>query len=430
MGWMRRWFVPIVVAVLAAGSGAVVAEPALADPVSAPCAPGWFSATGSEPCTPAPPGYFVDIEGALSASVCPLGSYQDQAGQSSCALAPIGYYVDIVAAVAAIACPPGTSTLTQGATHVGFCLAELMPPPPATLLGFGQVGVPMNAEVRFLSPFDLSPTDFDATIDWADGTTSAGTVSSDPGGLVVSGTHTYWQAGPPLVTVSLQQRAPGDIAATALMRAIVDAGPQSISFVNAPATGTVGGSYVPVATASPSGLPVSFSVDATSTGCSLTAGTVTFDAVGTCVINADQAGNTDYLPATRVQRATVVGSTASHFTGFAAPVDNNGVLNTVKAGQVVPLKWRLTTAAGVPVTNLAAADVKVTVTGLSCSAGTTVDALEEYAAGASGLQNLGNGYYQWNWKTPKTYAGSCKTMKLDLGEAGDVTHDALFKFTK
>jgi hypothetical protein len=50
---------------------------------------------------------------------------------------------------------------------------------------------------------------------------------------------------------------------------------------------------------------------------------------------------------------------------------------------------------------------------LSCNLGTTTDALEEYASGDSGLQNLGDAYYQFNWKTPKTYANSCKTLKLN-----------------
>ena len=59
-----------------------------------------------------------------------------------------------------------------------------------------------------------------------------------------------------------------------------------------------------------------------------------------------------------------------------------------------------------------------------------VDALEEYAAGSSGLQNLGDGYYQWNWKTPRTYAGSCKTLLLTLDGAFDVTQVALFRFTR
>jgi hypothetical protein len=120
---------------------------------------------------------------------------------------------------------------------------------------------------------------------------------------------------------------------------------------------------------------------------------------------------------------------AYQFAGFSSPINGGGVLNQVKAGQTVPLKWRLTTTDGLPVTNLDPADVRVTVTELACSVGSTVDAVEEYSTGSSGLQNLGDGYYQWNWKTAKGFTGSCKTMTLRLGESSGATHDALFKFT-
>jgi hypothetical protein len=114
------------------------------------------------------------------------------------------------------------------------------------------------------------------------------------------------------------------------------------------------------------------------------------------------------------------------FVGFSQPVDNNGALNKVKAGQAIPIKWRLLSSTGTPVTNLASATI--TVKSLNCSLGTTVDAIEETVAGSSGLQNLGNGYYQLNWKSSTSYANSCKTMQLDLRDG--VTHDALFQFTK
>ena len=112
------------------------------------------------------------------------------------------------------------------------------------------------------------------------------------------------------------------------------------------------------------------------------------------------------------------------FEGFAAPVDNNGVLNMLRAGQTVPLRWRLLHADGTPVTGLSS--VKVTAEGLSCAAGSSTDALEELASGASGLRNLGNGYYQFNWSTPKSYANSCKRLRVDVGSG--VTHNALFQF--
>jgi hypothetical protein len=102
-----------------------------------------------------------------------------------------------------------------------------------------------------------------------------------------------------------------------------------------------------------------------------------------------------------------------------------------KAGQAIPLKWRLTDASGAPVTNLTSA--QITVQGISCTLDTTLDQLEEVAAGASGLQNLGNGNYQLNWKSPTSYASSCKRLRLDLSEGNTTSpihHTADFKFTK
>ncbi|HUF85523.1 MAG TPA: PxKF domain-containing protein, partial [Acidimicrobiia bacterium] len=125
----------------------------------------------------------------------------------------------------------------------------------------------------------------------------------------------------------------------------------------------------------------------------------------------------------QVEEGSTFTFTTWNFFGFTEPVDNPDVLNVVQAGQAVPLKWRLLDASGAPVTTLTDATIKVA--SIECS-GTTSDKLEEVAAGGSGLQNLGDGYYQLNWKTPKSYAGSCKMLKLDLGEG--VTRNALMKF--
>ena len=103
-----------------------------------------------------------------------------------------------------------------------------------------------------------------------------------------------------------------------------------------------------------------------------------------------------------------------HFIGFFPPVDNL-VLNSAKAGQAIPLKWRLLDAYSVPVTNLATVDV--TAISLPCPLGVTTDQIEEYSTGSSGLQNLGNGYYQFDWKTPKAYANSCKTLILNTSNS-------------
>ena len=79
-----------------------------------------------------------------------------------------------------------------------------------------------------------------------------------------------------------------------------------------------------------------------------------------------------------------------------------------------------------PVEDLAA--VTVSVSSLTCDLGDSQDQLEEYAAGGSRLQNLGDGNYQHNWRTPKSYSESCKTLALDLGDG--VAHTAEFRFIR
>jgi hypothetical protein len=60
-------------------------------------------------------------------------------------------------------------------------------------------------------------SDFTATIDWGDGTITAGVVSGGSGApLLVSGTHTYSQAGPKVATVTLSDDAPGTATAVAI----------------------------------------------------------------------------------------------------------------------------------------------------------------------------------------------------------------------
>ena len=53
--------------------------------------------------------------------------------------------------------------------------------------------------------------------------------------------------------------------------------------------------------------PITYSLDAASTGCSLSGADVSFIAAGTCRVDANRAGDNNYLPATRIQqRVTVV----------------------------------------------------------------------------------------------------------------------------
>jgi hypothetical protein len=112
------------------------------------------------------------------------------------------------------------------------------------------------------------------------------------------------------------------------------------------------------------------------------------------------------------------------FVGFSAPVDNPPTFNNTKAGSNVPLKWRLVGESGAPVTNLTGASISLAP--IACEGG-GIDDLETVAASPSGLQNLGNGYYQLNWKTDKSLKG-CKLMRLGLAGEGPLQHEARFTF--
>jgi MBG domain-containing protein/carboxypeptidase family protein/centrosomal CEP192-like protein len=86
---------------------------------------------------------------------------------------------------------------------------------------------------------------------------------------------------------------------------------QSVTFTTTPPASPVyGGGYTPAATAT-SGLHVAFSIDASSTAgaCQLSGGTVSFTGTGTCVIDATQAGNTNYSSATAQQTLHIAKAT-------------------------------------------------------------------------------------------------------------------------
>jgi hypothetical protein len=112
------------------------------------------------------------------------------------------------------------------------------------------------------------------------------------------------------------------------------------------------------------------------------------------------------------------------FAGFFAPIDNEPTLNKAKAGQTIAVKWRLTDANGGPISD-PGTFTSLTSGSMTCSATAAADAIESYS-GSSGLQYLGDGHWQFNWKTPKSYAGKCRVMMLKLADG--TTHIAVFQF--
>ncbi|MFZ1538980.1 MAG: choice-of-anchor Q domain-containing protein, partial [Chromatiaceae bacterium] len=99
-------------------------------------------------------------------------------------------------------------------------------------------------------------------------------------------------------------------------------GDQTLSYTSsAPASAVVGGAaYTPLAT-STSGLAVTFTIDvAASSVCSISGSAVSYLTVGTCIINANQVGNTNYNAAPQVQQSFAVGKgTQAALTVVATP---------------------------------------------------------------------------------------------------------------
>ena len=79
-----------------------------------------------------------------------------------------------------------------------------------------------------------------------------------------------------------------------------------------------GATYTTSATAS-SGLSVAISLDATSTGCTINTGVVSFISSGTCVIDFNQAGNSTYSAASQIQQSFTVGKGALTLAFGSAP---------------------------------------------------------------------------------------------------------------
>jgi hypothetical protein len=119
---------------------------------------------------------------------------------------------------------------------------------------------------------------------------------------------------------------------------------QSLAFTStAPTLGIRGGStYAPTATSS-SGLDVTVSLDATSTGCTFDGSVVTFAGAGTCVVDANQAGNDEFGPAAQVQQSINVSS-----PGPYSPMDPVRICDT-RAGNPSNLSGAATQCDGLTI---------------------------------------------------------------------------------
>jgi Prealbumin-like fold domain len=192
----------------------------------------------------------------------------------------------------------------------------------------------------------------------------------------------------------------GTATAASFTMTVTGSSPSPASFPGAESPGMtvmLNAGVYGVSETGPSGYAASFSAD-----CS---GTIAVGQIKTCTVT----NNDVYL-----------------FSGFFSPVDNLPALNLANAGQAIPIKWTITTPTGVVVSD-PASFVSLESYQIACISNDPQGSpIEEYAAGSSGLQYVGNGSWQFVWKTPKSYAGTCRMMLLNLNDG--TQHTAKFKF--
>ena len=166
-------------------------------------------------------------------------------------------------------------------------------------------GNPISAVVAFgagYSGHSLALTNPTGTVSYTE------TKSADSADVAVSGTGTISVAtslAPGTYVVGGDDSDTNGDTGSWIFSLTVVAAAQTITFTSAaPSNATAGDTYVVAATGGPSGNAVTFS---TTSMCTVSGSEVTFIGVGECIIDANQAGDADYLPATEATQTITVG---------------------------------------------------------------------------------------------------------------------------
>ena len=151
-------------------------------------------------------------------------------------------------------------------------------------------------------------------------------------------------------------------------------------------------------------------------------GTVDTTSVGTKTVNYTAQDNLGNTANTSCDYAVIY-----DFDGFFQPVENpdTDTFNTVKAGQVIPIKFSLSGDQGLSI--FASGYPKSFE--IDCITAADIDSIEStVTAGGSGLNYDSAGdQYIYPWKTEKGWANSCRQLDVKLNDG--TTHSAWFAFT-
>lgn len=265
----------------------------------------------------------TSVAGLTGTASCSIGSHAADAG----------VYTGV------ITCAPGTLSSTDYSFVQGSS-ADLT-------INQATMHVDANAASKTYGASDPTATDTLRSTDLTNGDTSVagltGAASCSIGSHAAdAGTYTgVITCGPGTLSSTDYTFVQGSAADLTINQAT-----QSITFSSTPpASPVVGGTYTPVASAT-SGLTVVFSIDPLSTAgaCSIAGGVVSFLAPGSCIVDADQAGNTDYQAAPTKQQTLTIGQPAGGGGG------GGGGSNPTGTSTGLPSSSQNPSLAGAPVT--------------------------------------------------------------------------------
>jgi hypothetical protein len=204
-----------------------------------------------------------------------------------------------------------TETLTSSTANPVATTTTLTAAPDGPIAG---QSVTYTATVGVPSPGTGAPTGT-VTFGGNSGTLCNAVTVSDSSPDTASCTVSYPNAETDSVTATYSGDSNYATSQGALSETIGTKPSAAISFT-APSSGTYGGSDTLNATGGGSTAPVVFSVDSTSDAgaCVISGDTVSYTGIGNCVVDANQAGDSQYGPAAQVQQTIAVSPAALTIT--------------------------------------------------------------------------------------------------------------------